>query len=75
MDKLIFNVAEDTVSREGMVVRIDAEAAAMVLDIAGKTRMDKKYIISEMIKFVYPRTEVNCVRLSFKDSDTKRGGK
>ena len=41
MDKLIFNIAEDTVSREGMVVRIDAEAAAMVLDIAGKTRMDK----------------------------------
>ncbi len=73
MDKLIFNVPESTVSKEGMVVKIDAEAAAMLLDIAGKTGMDKKYIVSEMIKFSYPRTEIKRVMFSFKDVSTKGG--
>lgn len=71
MDKLIFNVPETTISKEGTVVKIDAEAAAMLLDIAGKTGMDKKYIVSEMIKFSYPRTEVKRVMFSFKDMSTK----
>ena len=43
----------------------------MLLDIAGKTGMDKKYIVSEMIKFSYPRTEVKRVMFSFKDMSTK----
>lgn len=73
MDKLTFNVPESTVSKEGMVVKIDAEAAAMLLDIAGKTGMDKKYIVSEMIKFSYPRTEIKRVMFSFKDVSTKGG--
>lgn len=67
MDKLIFSVPDATVSSEGMVVRIDAEAAAMLLDITAKTGMDKKYIVSEMIKFSYPKTEVKKVRLNFKE--------
>ncbi len=67
MDKLIFDVPETTISKEGAVVKIDAEAAAMLLDIASKTGRDKKYIVSEMIKFSYPRTEVRRVMLSFKD--------
>ncbi len=72
MDKLIFNVPESNVSAEGMVVRIDAEAAAMILDIAEKTGMDKKYIVSEMIKFSYPRSEVKRVTLDFKDGGAKK---
>lgn len=67
MDELIFNVPETTVSNEGMVVRIDAEAAAMLLDISDKSGMDKKYIVSEMIKFSYPRTKVKKVKLNFKE--------
>ena len=67
MDKLIFNVPETTVSSEGMVVRIDAEAAAMLLDISDKSGMDKKYIVSEMIKFSYPRTMIKKVKLNFKE--------
>ena len=71
MDKLVFNVPESTVSNEGMVVRIDAEAAAMLLDISDKTGMDKKYIVSEMIKFSYPRTEVKHVKLNFKEGSAR----
>ena len=69
MDKLIFNIPESTVSNEGMVVRIDAEAAAMLLDISSKSGMDKKYIVSEMIKFSYPRTEIKRVKLSFTEKE------
>lgn len=72
MDKLVFNVPESTVSNDGMVVRIDAEAAAMLLDISDKTCMDKKYIVSEMIKFSYPRTEVKRVNLNFKEGGARR---
>lgn len=69
MDKLIFNVSESNVSNEGMVVRIDAEAAAMLLDISNKSGMDKKYIVSEMIKFSYPRTEIKRIKLSFTEKE------
>ena len=71
MDKLIFDVRETTISKEGAVVKIDAEAAAMLLDIASKTGRDKKYIVSEMIKFSYPRTEVKRVMFSVKGMSTK----
>lgn len=71
MDKLVFNVPKSAVSNEGIVVRIDAEAAAMLLDISNKTGMDKKYIVSEMIKFSYPRTEIERVKLNFKEGVTK----
>ena len=34
--------------------------------------MDKKYIVSEMIKFSYPRTEVKRVNLNFKEGGARR---
>ena len=43
----------------------------MLLDISDKTGMDKKYIVSEMIKFSYPRTEIERVKLNFKEGVTK----
>lgn len=65
MDKLIFNIPEIMVSKEDIVVKVDGEAAAMLIDLSNRTGMNKKYIVSEMIKFAYPRTEVKQVALNF----------
>ena len=73
MDKLVFGIPERIIPNKEMVVKIDAEAAAMPLDIAGETGLRKKYILSEMVKFSYPRIEVRHVTLSFKDADVKKG--
>lgn len=63
MDKLIFNIPEVTVSKEDIVVKVDGETAAMLIDLSNRTGMSKKYIVSEMIKYAYPRTEVKQIEL------------
>lgn len=70
MDKLVLTVPESTINKD-ITVRVDAEAAAMLLDISKKSGMNYKYIVSEMIKFSYPRTEIERVKLNFKEGVTK----
>ena len=71
MDKLIFSVAQDIVPKEPMVVRIDNEASAMLYDLMCKTRMEKMQLVSEMIKFCYPRIIVKHVKMNLVD-DTEQ---
>lgn len=50
-----------------MIVKLDDEAAKMIQELQTQSGADKKYIVSEMIKFCYPRCEIKQCGIEVKD--------
>ncbi len=65
MDKFILN--KQIPSGGGIVVKIDGEAAQMICELQSKTYADKKYIVSEMIKFCFERAEIRDRKIEIKE--------
>ena len=67
MDKFILNVEHK--ASESEIIRIDGEAARLLYDLMGRSGASKKHIVSEMIKFCHPRTEImhNGVKINGGD--------
>jgi hypothetical protein len=61
MDKFVLNKQRPVGA--GIVVKIDGEAAEMICELQAESGADKKFIISEMIKFCYERTEIQDRRI------------
>ena len=68
MDKLIIE-ATPSMRDDVMVVKLDGEAAWMLGKLSFESGVNKKKIISEMVKFCYPRTEIHRVSVGFKDME------
>lgn len=49
-----------------MIVKLDDEAAKMIYKLQMQSGADKKYIVSEMIKFCYPRCEIKQYGIEVK---------
>lgn len=71
MDKFILETQSKEISDNGIVVRIDGEAAQLLTELISHSGINKKKIVSEMIKFCYPRTEIRRVTVNFKDMEGK----
>lgn len=69
MDKFILNALSQDVQKYGIVVRIDGEAAQLLNDLMSRSGVNKKNIVSEMIKFCYPRTEIHRVTINIQDME------
>ena len=55
-----------------MVIKLDDEAADMIYRLQLQSGLDKKYIVSEMIKFCFPRCAIMPCGLEVK---SKKGRK
>lgn len=69
MDKFILNALSQEIQKNGIVVRIDGEAAQLLTDLMSRSGINKKNIVSEMIKFCYPRTEIHRVTINIQDME------
>ena len=49
-----------------MIVKLDDEAAKMIYNLQMQSGADKKYIVSEMIKFCYPRCKIKQCGIEVK---------
>lgn len=67
MDKFILEVKPQ--ADLSMVVKLDPEAAALVYRLQMASGADKKYIVSEMVKFCYPRCEIKRAEFKIGDDD------
>lgn len=67
MDRFVLDVKPR--ANISLVVKLDGEAAAMLYEIQRASGADKKYIVSEMIKFCYERCEIK--KCSIGGSETK----
>lgn len=56
MDTFVLNVKPQ--ANLSMLVKLDDEAAEMIYKLQMQSGADKKYIVSEMIKFCYHRCEI-----------------
>ena len=52
-----------------MVVKLDSEAAALVYKLQMASGADKKHIVSEMVKFCYPRCEIKRAELKIGENE------
>ena len=68
MDKLIIE-ATPSMRDDVMVVKLDGEAAWMIGKLSFESGVSKKRIISEMVKFCFPRTEIRKVSVGFRDME------
>lgn len=67
MDKFILEVKPQ--ADLSMVVKLDSEAAALVYKLQMASGADKKHIVSEMVKFCYPRCEIRRAELKIGENE------
>lgn len=64
MDRLTIKLIENEPSN-GIVVRIDGEAAELLNELVEQSGATRKQLVSEMIRFCYPRIEVERIKVRF----------
>lgn len=67
MDKFILEVKPQ--ADISMVVKLDSEAAALIYKLQILSGADKKHIVSEMVKFCYPRCEIRRAEIKIGDEE------